>query len=112
MGVNIPTIVYLRVFIIEIGSTIILMVVEAQGLHLPSKSTSTHLWTCFRHANLRRSTPKTKRPARPEDEKTTESFTRKNLLDLRKPILASLVDLLANKKIKNGVLLIQQKQEK
>ena len=31
MGSNIPTIVYLRVFIIEIGSTIILMVVEAQG---------------------------------------------------------------------------------
>ena len=31
MGVNITTIVYLRVLIIEIGSTIILMVVEAQG---------------------------------------------------------------------------------
>ncbi len=31
MVVNITTIVYLRVFIIEIGSTIILMVVEAQG---------------------------------------------------------------------------------
>ena len=31
MGVNITTIDYLRVFIIEIGSTIILMVVEAQG---------------------------------------------------------------------------------
>jgi len=32
MGVNITTIAYLRVFIIEIGSTIILMVVEAQGI--------------------------------------------------------------------------------
>ncbi len=32
MGVNITTIVYLRVLIIEIGSTIVLMVVEAQGL--------------------------------------------------------------------------------
>ena len=33
MGVNITTIDYLRVLIIEIGSTIILMVVEAQGYH-------------------------------------------------------------------------------
>ena len=36
MGVNIfniTTIAYLRVLIIEIGSTIILMVVEAQGIH-------------------------------------------------------------------------------
>ena len=32
MGVNITTITYLRVLIIGIGSTIILMVVEAQGL--------------------------------------------------------------------------------
>ena len=32
MGVNITTIDYLRVLIIEIGSTIILMVAEAQGL--------------------------------------------------------------------------------
>ena len=32
MGLNITTIAYLRVLIIEIGSTIILMVVEAQGL--------------------------------------------------------------------------------
>ena len=32
MGVNITTIVYLRVLIIEIGSTIVLMVVEAQGI--------------------------------------------------------------------------------
>ena len=32
MGVHITTIDYLRVLIIEIGSTIILMVVEAQGL--------------------------------------------------------------------------------
>ena len=32
MGVNITTIIYLRVLIIQIGSTIILMVVEAQGL--------------------------------------------------------------------------------
>ena len=31
MGVNITTIAYLRVLIIEIGSTVILMVVEAQG---------------------------------------------------------------------------------
>ena len=31
MGVNITTIVYLRVLIIQIESTIILMVVEAQG---------------------------------------------------------------------------------
>ncbi len=31
MGVNITTIIYLRVLIIQIGSTIILMVVEAQG---------------------------------------------------------------------------------
>ena len=31
MGVNITTIVYLRVLIIQIGSAIILMVVEAQG---------------------------------------------------------------------------------
>ena len=31
MGVNITTIDYLRDLIIEIGSTIILMVVEAQG---------------------------------------------------------------------------------
>ena len=31
-GVNITTIVYLRVLIIQIGSTIILMVVEAQGI--------------------------------------------------------------------------------
>ena len=31
MGVNITTIDYLRVLIIEIGSTIILKVVEAQG---------------------------------------------------------------------------------
>ena len=31
MGVNTTTIAYLRVLIIEIGSTIILMVVEAQG---------------------------------------------------------------------------------
>ncbi len=33
MGVNITTIVYLRDLIIQIGSTIILMVVEAQGIH-------------------------------------------------------------------------------
>ena len=32
MGVNITTIDYLRVLIIKIGSTIILMVVEAQGI--------------------------------------------------------------------------------
>ena len=34
MGVNITTIVYLRVLIIQIGSTIILMVVEAQGIYI------------------------------------------------------------------------------
>ena len=34
MGVYITTIVYLRVLIIQIGSTIILMVVEAQGIHI------------------------------------------------------------------------------
>ena len=33
MVVNITTIVYLRVLIIEIGSTIVLMVVEAQGFY-------------------------------------------------------------------------------
>ena len=33
MGVNITTIAYIRVLIIEIGSTIILMVVEAQGIY-------------------------------------------------------------------------------
>ena len=33
MGVNITTIVYLRVLIIEIRSTIVLMVVEAQGIY-------------------------------------------------------------------------------
>ena len=32
MGVNTTTIAYLRVLIIEIGSTIVLMVVEAQGI--------------------------------------------------------------------------------
>ena len=35
IGVNITTMVYLRVLIIEIGSTIILMVVEAQGIIIP-----------------------------------------------------------------------------
>ena len=35
MGVNITTIVYLNVLIIQIGSTIILMVVEAQGIISP-----------------------------------------------------------------------------
>ena len=34
MGVNITTTVYLRVLIIQIGSTIILMVVEAQGFRI------------------------------------------------------------------------------
>ena len=34
MGVNITTIVYIRVLIIQIGSTIILMVVEAQGIYI------------------------------------------------------------------------------
>jgi len=35
MGVNITTIAYLRVLIIEIGSTFIFMVVEAQGFGVP-----------------------------------------------------------------------------
>ena len=34
MGVNITTVAYLRVWIIEIGSTIILMVVKAQGIYM------------------------------------------------------------------------------
>ena len=34
MGVNITTIAYIRVLIIEMGSTIIFMVVEAQGFVL------------------------------------------------------------------------------
>ena len=34
MGVNITTIVYLRVLIIQIGSTIIWTVVEAQGIYI------------------------------------------------------------------------------
>ena len=38
MGVHITTIAYLRVLIIEIWSTIILMVVEAQGMYLIAKS--------------------------------------------------------------------------
>ena len=33
MGANITTIVYLRVLIIQIGSTIVLIVVEAQGIY-------------------------------------------------------------------------------
>ena len=40
MGVNITTIVYLRVLIIQIGSTIILMVVEAQGYVIWNESIS------------------------------------------------------------------------
>ena len=34
MGVNITTSAYLRIFIIEIGSAIFLMVVEAQGIYI------------------------------------------------------------------------------
>ena len=34
MGVDITTIAYLRFLIIKIGSTIILMVVEAQGIYI------------------------------------------------------------------------------
>ena len=34
MGVNTTTIVYLRVLIIQIGSTITLMAVEAQGIYI------------------------------------------------------------------------------
>ena len=45
MGVNITTIAYLRVLIIEIGSTIILMVVEAQGIvFIPPKNGSHWKW--------------------------------------------------------------------
>ena len=40
MGVNITTIAYLGVLIIEIGSTIILMVVEAQGNIAPENGPS------------------------------------------------------------------------
>ncbi len=43
MGANITTIVYLRVLIIEIGSTIILMVVEAQGLSMFSMFRARHI---------------------------------------------------------------------
>ena len=42
MGVNITTIVYLRVLIIQIGSTIILMVVEVQGCN--NQSTTYSRW--------------------------------------------------------------------
>ena len=45
MGVNITTIAYLRVLIIEIGSTIILMVVEAQGIYV-GIYTMSHLRHC------------------------------------------------------------------
>ena len=49
MGVHITTIAYLRVLIIEIGSTIFWMVVEAQGIHgLPGQlimTASPVLWT-------------------------------------------------------------------
>ena len=43
MGVNITTIAYLRVLIIEIGSTIIFMVVEAQGFLKVSRMPSWEL---------------------------------------------------------------------
>ena len=46
MSVNIATVAYLRVLIIEIGSTIILMVVEAQGIHR-MYGTFTHVWMIF-----------------------------------------------------------------
>ena len=45
MGVNTTTIAYLRVLIIEIGQTIILMVVEAQGVYTPKDEWSN--WFCF-----------------------------------------------------------------
>jgi len=56
MGVNITTIAYLRVLIIEIGSTIILMVVEAQGDCKMRQQkwrnfTSSNLW-CSMHVHL------------------------------------------------------------
>ena len=40
MGVNITTIAYLRVLVIEIGSAIIVMVVEAQGMYHPLYKTT------------------------------------------------------------------------
>ena len=46
MGVNITTIAYLRVLIIEMGSTIIFMVVEAPGLVLPEGSDFQSLFLC------------------------------------------------------------------
>ena len=48
MGVNITTIAYLRALIIEIGSTIILMVVEAQGITLKNKTKPSRIrWRKF-----------------------------------------------------------------
>jgi len=45
MGVNITAIDYLRVLIIKIGSTIILMVVEAQGsCSLPQSLPTAGIW--------------------------------------------------------------------
>ena len=46
MGVNITTIAYLRVLIIEMGSTIIFMVMEAPGLVLPEGSDFQSLFLC------------------------------------------------------------------
>ena len=45
MGVNITTIVYLRVLIIEIGSTFVLMVVEAQGIYWKYGCCCTASWS-------------------------------------------------------------------
>ena len=44
MGVNKTTIAYLRVLIIETGSTIILMVVEPQGIHILFKYNYHHYY--------------------------------------------------------------------
>ena len=70
IGVNITTIAYLRVLIVGIGSTIILMVVEAQGLQICQNTMTTTgcqsiLWLFFSNwkhllasLNLRHSFPK------------------------------------------------------
>jgi len=56
MGVNITTIAYLRVLILEIGSTIILMVVEAQGSVNKNLVSYLHFFFQLPVTNCRRST--------------------------------------------------------
>ena len=53
MGVNITTIAYLRVLIIEIGSTTVLMVVEAQGDQYQSDVVWFHLQGAKQHLTAR-----------------------------------------------------------